>query len=49
MSKRKDRVRQVGALPLRVSDNHIIYYTRKVVRESLNRHNTIRIRSMKEI
>lgn len=44
---RKEKISQHGVLPIGISDHYVTYCTRKVTKECLNKHNTIKIRSMK--
>ena len=41
------KVSQSGTLPFGISDHNIIYMTRKIKRGQINRHNTVKIRSLK--
>lgn len=43
----KDKISQSGVLPIGLSDHYIAYSTRKVVKECIDKHRTIKIRSMK--
>ena len=42
-----DKISQRGVLDLRISDHCQIYCTRKVLRKTINSHNTMKIRSLK--
>lgn len=42
-----EKISQHGVLPIGISDHYVTYCTRKIVRECINKHNSIKIRSMK--
>ena len=44
---KKEKISQYGVMPIGISDHYITYCTRKIVRECINSHNSIKIRSMK--
>lgn len=43
----KEKVCQSGSLPLGLSDHDLVYCTRKIVRGQIGKHNTVRVRSLK--
>ena len=43
----EDKISQTGVLHLGISDHSLIYCTRRVVKAAINKHNTVKLRSMK--
>ena len=43
-----DKISQSGGLDIGISDHCLIYCTRKILKTTLNSHNTVKIRSMKK-
>ena len=43
----EDKISQTGVLQLGISDHSLIYCTRRVVKAAINKHNTVKLRSMK--
>lgn len=43
----EDKISQTGVLYLGISDHSLIYYSRRVVKAAINKHNTVKLRSMK--
>ena len=43
----KDKVSQSGVIDIGISDHCLVYCTRKVTKNTFNKHNTVKVRSMK--
>ena len=43
-----DKVYQAGAIDIGISDHCLIFCLRKVIKNDFNKHNTVKIRSMRE-
>ena len=43
----EDKISKTGVLYLGISDHSLIYCTRRVVKAAINKHNTVKLRSMK--
>lgn len=48
LCSKTEKISQHGVMPLGISDHYMTYCTRKVVKECINNHNSIKIRSMKK-